>query len=491
MSRLALDGRSLTPRDLAQVAQRDALAELDPACRDRLDASAASFAAHGPVDALRSKWQWLVGGEVPTTPDLAVRSFIESHCAGVGEPLARDEVRAMLLARANALSCGASGVRAALVDRVLAVLDRDWTPFVPGRGSVGAAGSIALAHAARVVLGLGGTIAEGPDQPFRALTDRDDWPLFDATEKEALALINGSSLATARGALAVDEASRVLDAAEAACALTMEAVCADRDLVDAEAAQRRGLTQIAAVSGRLASWTDGSTLVTPKRAPDSFSVRCAPTVLGAARRAFAEAADVVTSELNAPSDNPLWLGDRLVEGGHFHGAPVALAMDLLKTALVQVAGIAERRIFRLTYGALSGLPSFLVPDSGVNSGLMLAQYTAASVTSEARMLAMPASVDSVPTVQHQEDHMSMGPHAARSARDVVARVADVVAIELLCAAQAIDLRRDAGHGTPGTRTHNLWRRIRDLVPPLVEDRMLHPDLAVLGDAVRLGQLLDA
>ncbi|MEO0603120.1 MAG: aromatic amino acid lyase, partial [Myxococcota bacterium] len=179
---------------------------------------------------------------------------------------------------------------------------------------------------------------------------------------------------------------------------------------------------------------------------------------------------------------------RLVEGGHFHAAPVALAMDHLKAAMVQVAGIAERRIFRLTYGELSGLPSFLVPDSGVNSGLMLAQYTAASVTSEARMLAVPASVDSVPTVQHHEDHVSMGAIAARTARQVVERVADVVAIELLCAAQALDLHEAAGEGAPGPRTTELWQQVRRLVPTLVEDRMLHPDIATVAIAIRRGAL---
>ena len=263
---------------------------------------------------------------------------------------------------------------------------------------------------------------------------------------------------------------------------------ADRDCMDASAAASRGHPGIETVTARLAAWTEGSSLVTSKRDPDSFSVRCAPTVLGTARMAVDSASEIVMGELNAPSDNPLWIGGRLVEGGLFHAAPAALAMDHLKVALVQVAGIAERRIFRLTYGALSGLPSFLVHDSGVNSGLMLAQYTAASVTSEARMLAVPASVDSVPTVQHQEDHVSMGPIAARSARQVVERVADVVAIELLCAAQALDLHRAAGEASPGHRTRELWQAVRQRVPSLVEDRMLNPDIAVIAQAIREGSL---
>ncbi len=481
---IAVDGRTLTPTAVARVAEGRASAELTVEARARLDETSASFAASGHVDVLSSKWKWLVGGEVPTTPDQAVRAFIESHCAGVGEPLSRCEVRAMLVARANALAGGASGVRAALVDRLLDVIARGWVPRIPSQGTVGAAGSIALAHAARVVLGLGGTIdVDGSTRPLP-----DDWALFDATEKEALSLINGSSLTIGVAALAVVDAERVLAAAEAACALSMEAVRADRNSVDPAAAARRRHEGIEGVTARLGAWTAGSTLVTSKRDPDSFSVRCAPVVLGTAQRAHRETTELVTTELNAPSDNPLWIEGRLVEGGHFHAAPVALAMDHLKAALVQVAGIAERRIFRLTYGALSGLPSFLVPDSGVNNGLMLAQYTAASVTSEARQLAVPASTDSVPTVQHQEDHVSMGPHAARSARQVMERVADVVAIELLCAAQALDLRLAAGEGNPGPRTRSLLEAVRNLVPTLVEDRMLNPDITTVAQAIRRGEL---
>jgi len=480
---IALDGQDLLPEHLAAIAEGHAAVTLADEARVRLDETAASFAEGGSADVLRSKWKWLVGGEVPTTPETAVRSFIESHCAGVGEPLSDKEVRAMLLARANALAHGASGVRAALVDRILAVIEGGAVPYVPAQGAVGAAGSIALAHAARVVLGLGGAVSVDGG-PFRAISGEG----FDATEKEALSLINGSSLTTGCAALAVAEAERVLASAEAACALTMEAVRAHRDSIDLAAALRRGHDGIEAVTTRLLTWTEGSRLVTRKRDADSFSVRCAPTVLGTARRALSETHHIVRAELNAPSDNPLWIDGRLVEGGHFHAAPVALAMDHLKAALVQVAGIAERRIFRLTYGALSGLPSFLVPDSGVNSGLMLAQYTAASVTSEARMFAVPASVDSVPTVQHQEDHVSMGPIAARSARQVIDRVADVVAIELLCAAQALDLRRQAGEGAPAPRTRALWEAVRALVPTLVEDRMLNPDITTLSDAIRRGEL---
>ncbi|MEO0603646.1 MAG: aromatic amino acid lyase, partial [Myxococcota bacterium] len=246
---IAIDGQTLTPMAVAEVAEGRSDVELEAKARTRLEATAQDFAERGQVDVLRSKWKWLVGGEVPTTPDLAVRAFVESHCAGVGEPLSALEVWAMLVTRANALACGVSGVRAQVVERLLDVVSRRWVPHVPSQGAVGAAGSIALAHAARVVLGLGGTLAHGPDAPFAPLPD--DWPVLEATEKEALSLINGSSLTTGLAALAVVDADRVLAAAEAACALSMEAVRADRNLVDAAAAARRGHDGIAQVTERL------------------------------------------------------------------------------------------------------------------------------------------------------------------------------------------------------------------------------------------------
>jgi histidine ammonia-lyase len=242
--------------------------------------------------------------------------------------------------------------------------------------------------------------------------------------------------------------------------------------------------------------------VTAQRSPDSFSVRCAPLVLGAARDALSYVEETVVRDLNAPNDNPLVFEDEgVVETGHFHAAAVGLAMDHLKAALTQVASISERRIFRLTYGRLSGLPSFLVPGSGVNSGLMLAQYTAASVLSEAKALCMPASIDSIPTVQHQEDHVSMGPVAARSALEVVDRVMDVLAIELLCGAQGLEFRLagktvgpdgaliDVEPQEPGAGTRAIFDRVRRHVKRWDDDQVLHTDLSALGTAVRAGEFV--
>jgi histidine ammonia-lyase len=374
------------------VASGRASVALSSGARARMEASARQFADSGSTDVLRSKWEWLVGGEAPSDEAEAARLFVIGHCAGVGAPLPPEEVRALILARAHALGRGFSGVRPLIVERLLAMLRDGVVPVVPSIGAVGAAGSIQLAHVARVALGYGGPVLDGT----AAL------PPLVPTEKEALSLLNGSSYTTALAALAVARAERVLRAAEAACALSMEVVRADLRALSPGAAAARGHAGIGAATDRLRELVAGSELVTTQRSPDSFSVRCAPAVLGAARDALAYVRQVVETELDAPSDNPLVLPDeRLIEAGLFHAAPVALAMDHLKAALAQVGSISERRVFRLTYGRLSGLPSFLVPGSGVNSGLMLAQYTAASVLAEAKALCMPASIDSIPTVKHQ------------------------------------------------------------------------------------------
>ncbi|MEQ1566395.1 MAG: aromatic amino acid lyase [Myxococcota bacterium] len=482
-------GDSLGIEVVEQIALGRAAAVLSPAARARMEASATAFAASGSVDVLRDKWEWLVGGEAPTASGEAARLFVLGHCAGVGPPLPAEEVRALIVTRAHALARGWSGVRPALVGRLLELLRDDVVPVVPSIGDVGTAGSIQLAHVARVALGYGGPVLDGTS----AL------PPFEPTEKEALSLLNGSSYTTALAALAVARAERVLRAAEVAAALSFEVVRADKRCLSPGAAAARGHRGIEEATARLRDLVEGSELVTPQRSPDSFSVRCAPAVLGAARDAVRQVRAVVQGELDAPSDNPLVLEDEgVVETGAFHAAPVALAMDHLKIAMTQVASIAERRVFRLTYGRLSGLPSFLVPGSGVNSGLMLAQYTAASVLAEMKAMCMPASIDSIPTVQHQEDHASMGPVAARSALAVIDRVADVVGIELLCAAQGLDFRiagravgPDGQLGAvepqqPGRLTRRAWEKVRERVARWDDDQVLHPDLVKVGELVRAG-----
>lgn len=500
MSPIVLDGRTLTPSALAAIAE-GAPATLCPEARDRMAQSAAWLASHA-IDPLSEKWRWLVGTDAPASADERVRGFLRGHCAGVGEPLPRDQVRALIAARVNVLATGLTGCRPQVADLLLALLERDVLPVVPSQGGVGAAGVAQLAHVAWVAFRFGGEAeafhdSDAPPTRLPATVALADLPEVVPTPKEALALINGATLTAARAGLAVHRARKLLATAEAAAALSFEVVRADLACLSHEALSARHHPGAVGVAERLRGRLAGSSLCVHGRRPDPFSIRCTPAVLGAAHDAVDYVDQVVTRELNAATDNPLVLPEGgLVEAGNLHGAPVALALDHLKVALVQVASISERRSFRMTYGQLSGLPSFLLRSSGLNSGLMIAQYTAASLVSECKGLAHPASVDSVPTVQHREDHVSMGPIAAEAACRITGALSDVLAIELLCGAQGLDFHLagesvdedgnvvEVTPGRPGHGTLETWRTVRAHVARWDDDQVMHPDLVALGQAVR-------
>jgi histidine ammonia-lyase len=481
-SAVLLDGESLTSADLAAIAGGAPVFLADEA-RGRMAIAARWVDDRPEQHVVRLKWRWLAG-DPPDEGDPAglVRAFLLGHCAAVGEPIAPGIVRAVIAARVNVFALGHSGVRPELADVLLALLADDVIPVVPSQGPVGAAGSSVLAHIARVACGWGGEVWRAGERG-PAPTDR---ATVVPTEKEALSLINGATYDAALAGIAVHRAEIALAAAEAACALSFEVMRADLACLSPLAHEARRHSGAIGVADGLRKRLSGSDLVVRRPEPDSFSIRCAPIVLGAAREALAHVRGIVERELNAATDNPLvFPAVDTVEAGNFHGAPIALAMDHLKIALAQVASIAERRVFRLTYGELSGLPSFLLPGNGINNGLMLAQYTAASLTSECKGLAHPASVDSIPTVGHHEDHVPMGAIAARSAIHVIDLVADVIAIELLCAAQGLDFRLSAG-AHPGEGTIPVYEAVRALVPRWLDDRVLHPDLRAIGAAVRSG-----
>ena len=497
MKPIVLDGESLTPTSLAEIAAGAAV-ELSEAARGRMRRTAQWLSAHPGPDAVEYKWHWLSGNDAPADLGARVREFLRGHCAGVGEPLSREVVRALMAVRINVLATGHTGCRPELADHLVAMLAADIVPVVPSKGSVGAAGVAQLAHIAWVACGFGGEATRNGERlpGAQALAGLD--PILP-TPKEALSLVNGASLTTALAGLTVCRARRLLNTAEAAAALSFEVVRADLGCLSEFALQARRHRGAVGVAARLRDRLEGSTLCTLHRKPDPFSIRCTPAVLGAATDALDYVENIVLNELNGAVDNPLVVpGTGLIETGNMHGAPVALAMDHLKVALVQVASISERRTFRMTYGQLSGLPSFLLRGNGINSGLMLAQYTAASLVSECKVLSHPASVDSVPTVQHREDHVSMGPVAAQGAWRIAEALADVLAIELLCGAQGLDFHLageaiDEGGrvvevtpGTPGTGTLATWRTVREHVSRWDDDRVLHPDLRALGDAVRSG-----
>ena len=486
MTEILLDGQTLSPGKVAQIAA-GARISLAPRARAKMDASAAAFAALPSI--LRQKRTFMVGEGARESGDL-VRDFILGHCAAVGDPLPQGQVRALIACRANVFAVGASGVRPALVEAMCEMLNCGVVPVVPSQGSVGAAGDLApLSHVARVLCGYGG-LANLPD----GSVGKNPLPGFSPSDKEALALINGATLTVALAALAIDRAQHVLDAAIEACAMTMAVTRADPRALSDALLRSRGHKGAVDVASRLRTLLGPDR---PVRPPDAFSIRAAPAVLGAAVEALGWARETVFTELNGACDNPLWFPEEgVVEGGNFHGAPVALAMDALRIALTTVGAQSERRTFRLTAASLTGdLPSFLVAGTGLNSGFMLAQYTAASLASECKGLSHPASVDSIPTVQHHEDHVSMGPISARLTLRVLECLTDIVAIEMLLAAQGLDWRIGGKH-VVGTEISDcekdvlapaiarLHARIRAVTPYWEDDQLIHPAILAVGNLLR-------
>jgi histidine ammonia-lyase len=472
---ILVDGKSLTSADIHAISCGSPIS-LCLEALGRMEENSHQVPDGSMV--LESKRRWLLGNTGSQLPSDLVRTFILGHCAGVGEPLPDGIVRGAMAARANVLASGCTGSRPAAAEVLAKMLNKGIHPRVPSQGSVGAAGDLApMAHIARVACGYSGT-----DLGF---------PPLRPTAKEALALINGVSLSSAIAAIALCRSKRVFQAAQLSAAMTMEAIQAQSQCLDPRALKLRGHPDAERVGSRLRHLLEGSARVSQERRPDAFSIRCGPSVMGAVLRTVDFAEVEVDRELNSASDNPLLLDGEWIEAGNFHGASIGMAMDHLKTALAQLATLSERRTFRLTHGKLSkDLPSFLVQGSGLNSGFMLAQYTAAALASETKGLAHPASADSIPTVQHHEDHVSMAPIAGRMALQSVECVADIVAIELLLGAQALDLRRmEDGKSLP-PKLAALHGRIREKVDFWEDDGVLHPAIAACSQMVRSGELLE-
>jgi histidine ammonia-lyase len=520
-----LTGADVTIDDVEAVARRGATAALDVHARERMDE------ARAVIDALVAEGAVVYGvttgfGDLATTfvePSRSAQlqeNLLMSHAVGVGEPFARDVVRAMLLLRANTLALGHSGCRPVLVDTLLAFLERGIHPVVPEQGSVGASGDLApLAHLALPLIGRGQVEFHGQVVPaLLALREAGLEPL-ELQAKEGLALLNGTQMMSAIGALLLADADRLARTASVAAALTVEALLGT-DVAYAAAYQlaRPHPGQIA-VAAELRHLLRDSAVqqahhASQHKVQDPYSLRCVPQVHGAVRDALDHLRRVLDIELNSATDNPLVFpgggvaeantaatgGGRVISGGNFHGEPIALALDFAKLALAELGSISERRTALLVDGRLNGgLPAFLVASSGLDSGMMLYQYTAAALVSENKVLAHPASVDSIPTSANQEDHVSMGSIAARHARRVLDHVERILSIELIVAAQALDLRLAAlgavaggvtGAPKPGEGVAEAHRRIRARVRHLDSDREPGQDLAAGLDLVRSGALVD-
>lgn len=500
MPPLPLTGRDLTTGDVRDVARHGRQVLLDAAAAERMRASRAvveRLVAEG-----RTAYGVTTGfGDLADvridpaqTADLQV-NLVRSHAAGVGEPLDVEVVRAMLLLRANALAIGLSGVRAELAELLVGMLNASVHPLIPSRGSVGASGDLApLAHLALVVIGEGSAIVEGGAAVpgGDALAQAGLQPL-SLEAKEGLALLNGTQLMAGIGALAVEDARRLAGAADVIGAMSLEAMLGTRVAFDERLIGARPHPGQIASAARLRdlladSEIGASHADSEHRVQDAYSLRCMPQVHGAALDAVGELARVVDVEINAVTDNPLVFptGD-VVSGGNFHGEPIALALDYATMAVTELASISERRTARLVDAHLSGLPPFLSETPGLQSGLMIAQYTAAAVVNELQTLAHPSSVDTIPTSANQEDHVSMGATSALRLRASLELAEQVLAIEALCAAQGLDFRAPLRPGRGVARAHDA---VRGVVDHLDRDRPPAPDITAVRGLLRSGALSD-
>ena len=422
-------------------------------------------------------------------------NLLRSHAAGVGAPLGVEETRALMLLRANVLAKGFSGVRLETLERLVELLNRGLHPVVPSQGSVGASGDLApLAHLALVLVGEGECLVAGRRlSGAEALRAAGLEPLV-LEPKEGLALINGTQLMTAVGALATAEARRLARSADVVGSLTLDALEGTDVAFDprihaarphpGQACSARNLRRLLAGSAVRESHRDCG------RVQDAYSLRCMPQVHGAARDALDYVARAHVVEMNSATDNPMVFADtgEILSGGNFHGQPVAIAADLLAIAAAGLGAISERRTERLVNPALSGLPAFLAREGGLHSGLMMAHVTAAALASESKALAHPASVDSIPTSAGKEDHVSMGPTAAWKAARVVANTARILGVELLAACEALDFRRPLRSSPALEAVH---ARARERVPSHGQDRVLGPEIEALATLLRQGEVLAA
>ena len=496
---VVLDGETLTIDTLVQAAYDASVRiELSAEARARVDR------ARGVVD------RWIAEGRVvyglttgfgefanvvipPADVHALQENLLISHAAGMGPLLPPEIVRAMMMLRVNALAKGHSGVRSSTLDALIAMINANIIPVVPSQGSVGSSGDLApLSHLALALIGRGECVVEGARMPSADVLRAHGITPVVLEAKEGLALINGTQMMCAFGAIALHRAMNLAAHADIIGALSCDALRGTDNAFDPRLHATRphpGQIQSAA---NLRALMQGSAIreshrTNDTKVQDAYSLRCMPQVHGATRDTLAFAKGVIEREMNAVTDNPLIFPDDdiHVEGGNFHGQPLALVLDYLAIAVAELANISERRTERMVNHALGGLPRFLTPKGGLHSGMMIAQYTAAALVSENKIHAHPASVDSIPTSANQEDHNSMGSIAARKLWTVVTNVENVLGIELLCAAQGIDLLRPLTSSAPLER---VVAHVREVVPFATEDRVLYHDMEATRAIVASGHL---
>jgi len=495
---VTIDGSSLTLEEVVQVARGYVKVELDGEARKKMNQSRelieSILAEKKVVYGVNTGFGKLSNVSVSEDEiDLLQYNLVVSCVSGVGEPLPEEVVRTMLLLRANSLASGFSGVRPLLVETMLEMLNKKVHPLVPGKGSVGASGDLApLSHLALVIIGRGEAWYDGERLPGAVAMEKAGIATVTLKAKEGLSLCNGTQAMTAIGALAVYDAEKLAYCTDLFAALSAEALEAVPLAFDHKIHAIRPHPGQVQTAENICNLLKGSKIIEEAnhgRVQDAYSLRCIPQVHGASKDAIAYVKQVIIREMNSVTDNPLVFPEsgEVLSGGNFHGQPVALVLDFLAIALSEFANISQLRTERLTNPALSmGLPAFLVEKSGLNDGYMMAQYTAAALVSENKVLSHPASVDSIPTSADQEDHVSMGTIAARKCREVLENTQYVLAIEAICACQGIDFRGKK----PAPGLQRVYNSIRSEVDFLSKDKELSADFEAVVSLIRSEKWLE-
>ncbi len=498
MKIITIDGNNLTLEDVIKVARQNYKVELSEEARERV------LKSRKIVDSIVENNKVVYGittgfgkfSDVTISQDdckTLQRNLILSHACGYGNNLSKEIVRAIMLLRANALSKGYSGIRLETLEILVEMINKGVHPCIPEKGSLGASGDLApLSHMVLPLIGEGEAEFEGRILTGKEAMKEAGIQIIELTAKEGLALINGTQVMTAVGALALYDSINLLKISDIAAALTMEALRGIEDAFYSEIHHIRPHAGQINTAENILNLTEGSSFITKQgelRVQDAYTLRCIPQVHGASKDAVNYVKEKHSIEMNSATDNPIIISeDIVISGGNFHGQPMALAFDFLGIAVAELANISERRLERLINYQLNDLPAFLVKKGGLNSGFMITQYAAAALVSENKILAHPASVDSIPSSANQEDHVSMGTIAARKSLDIVKNVKRVLATEIMAACQAIDFRDNLNLGKG---TMEAYKVVRQNIDFIEEDKVMYKELDKCTELINNGSILEA